>query len=74
MHYAVLFGRSPEGLAIDLKGRWGRDYWDVAGWDGVKWPRPDPAAVRVMQRIAWETVAGHPRTGVPPESRPVGNG
>lgn len=69
VHYAVLFGRPPTGLAIDLKERWGRDFWDAPTWDGKRWPRPDPAAVRVMQEIAWETVAGHPRTGVEPPAR-----
>lgn len=69
VHYAVLFGRSPVGLARDLKGRWGGDYWDARNWDGTKYAAPEPAAVRVMQEIAWETVAGHPRTGVPKAAR-----
>lgn len=65
VHYAVLFGKSPVGLSFDVKDRWGRDYWDHAGWDGKIWKRPDPAAVRIMQEIAWSTVAGHPHTGIP---------
>lgn len=65
VHYAVLFGKSPVGLSFDVKGRWGHDYWDRAGWDGKTWQRPDPRAVRIMQEIAWATVAGHPHTGVP---------
>lgn len=65
VHYAVLFGRSPVGLDRDVKGRWGKDFWDVAGWDGKTWSAPAPEAVRIMQEIAWATVAGHPRTGVP---------
>lgn len=65
LHYAALTGRSPVGLAYDIKDRWGRGYWTVPDWTGKLWPAPDPAAVRKMQEIAWETVAGHPRTGVP---------
>lgn len=65
VHYAVLFGHSPVGLTLDVKGRWGSDYWDKPGWDGKTWNRPDPRAARIMQEIAWQVVAGHPQTGVP---------
>jgi len=65
VHYATLFGRSPEGLPQAVVGRWGQTWWGPSAKSARKWPVPDPEAVRVMQRIAWETVAGHPGTGVP---------
>ncbi len=60
VHYAVLFGKSPEGLPGDVKGRWGASYWNTPNWQGKSWPPPDPGLVRLMQRIAWETVSGNP--------------
>ncbi len=55
LQYAVLFGRSPEGLTVDLKGRWGSEYWGKQLYgNGPIHPRPDPAAVKEMQRIAWQ--------------------
>lgn len=65
VHYATLYGRSPEGLPQAVVSRWGKTWWGVELWDKSRWEVPDPKAVKVMQRIAWETVAGHPLTGVP---------
>lgn len=65
VHYATLYGRSPEGLPQAVVSRWGKTWWGVELWDKSRWEAPDPKAVKVMQRIAWETVAGHPQSGVP---------
>jgi hypothetical protein len=55
LQYAVLFGRSPEGLTVDVKGRWGGEYWGKQLYgNGPIHPRPDAAAVKEMQRIAWQ--------------------
>jgi len=56
VHYAVLFQSSPEGLPVEVKGRWGSSYWDRPNWQKKQWPAPSPDAVRVIQQIAWETV------------------
>lgn len=69
VHFATLFGRSPVGLTADVKDRWGRSYWDTPNWQKKQWAKPDPEAVRIMQEVAWETVAGHPKTGVPASAR-----
>jgi len=65
VHYAALTGKSPVGLPWDIKNRWGQSYWDTPNWQKKQWSPPDPEAARIMQEIAWETVAGHPKTGVP---------
>ena len=55
LQYAVLFGRSPEGLTVDVKGRWGSEYWGKQLYgNGPIHQRPDAAAVKEMQRIAWQ--------------------
>ncbi len=52
-HYAVLYGRSPEGLPRQLTRA-----------DGSAATAPGPEAARLMQRIVWQTVAANPMTGV----------
>jgi hypothetical protein len=56
VHYAVLFNQSPEGLPGEVKGRWGASYWNTPNWQKKQWPAPDPKAIALMQRIAWQTV------------------
>ncbi|MCH2094780.1 MAG: hypothetical protein MK160_06640 [Rhodobacteraceae bacterium] len=52
-HYAVLYHRSPEGLAFDLKRS-----------DGHSAVSPGAEAAQLMQRIVWEIVTSYPKTGV----------
>lgn len=59
VHYAVLFERSPEGLTHDVNDRWGRSYWNTPNWQNKQWPPPEPAAVKLMQKVAWDTVKKH---------------
>ena len=51
--YAVLYGRSPVGLANDLVDAKGETV-----------PMPSADAARRMQEIVWEVVTGYRRTGV----------
>lgn len=57
VHFAVLTGRSPVGLPVNVKDRWGRSYWDTPNWQKKQWPAPKAEAVRKMQELAAE-VAG----------------
>ena len=52
-HYAVLYGRSPEGLPHRLMRE-----------DGTPADAPSEEAARLMQRVVWEVVTGYARTGV----------
>lgn len=55
LQYGVIFGRSPEGLTVDVKGRWGTEYWGKQLYgNGPVHQRPAPEAVKEMQRIAWQ--------------------
>jgi hypothetical protein len=59
VHYAAITGRSPVGLAADIKERWGRGWWTKDGG----WERPTPPSAEVIRRIqeiAWETVRAEP--------------
>ena len=53
-HYAVLYGKSPVGLAHELKHA-----------DGSPATAPSPELARRMQEIVWEVVTTIPETGVP---------
>ncbi|NBE06551.1 hypothetical protein [Paragemmobacter ruber] len=55
VHYAVLYGSSPEGLPHDLL---------LA--DGSPATAPDPEAARLMQDVVWRVVRSLPATGVAP--------
>jgi hypothetical protein len=57
VHFAVLTGRSPVGLPVDVKDRWGRSYWSTPNWQKKQWPTPADGAVRRMQELAAE-IAG----------------
>jgi hypothetical protein len=58
-HYAKLFGRSPQGLPIDIKNRWGVDYWErPLNGAGPTYPKPNAAGMRAMQNIAWQLASG----------------
>jgi hypothetical protein len=58
LHYAMLFGRSPEGLPLDIKNRWGVNYWERAFNGGpTTYAKPNPAGIAAMQRIAWQLVS-----------------
>lgn len=59
-HYAVLYQQSPEGLPATLPGA-----------DGALKGAPSPEAALALQRLAWETVAADPRTGIAPALRPA---
>jgi hypothetical protein len=52
-HFAVLYGRSPEGLPRALRRA-----------DGSPAVAPSPAAAAAMQRLVWDVVRGYPATGV----------
>jgi len=53
VHYAVLYQRSPEGLAHELlKG------------DGTPAQAPSASAAATLQRITWQVVSANPRTGI----------
>lgn len=70
VHFAVLTGRSPVGLPVDVKDRWGRSYWDTPNWQKKQWPAPKAEAVRKMQELAAE-VAGV-RDAAPKEGTKAG--
>jgi hypothetical protein len=53
-HYAVLFGKSPEGLPLEIKNRWGVDYWGKPFNGGRTYSKPDAEGIRAMQRLAWQ--------------------
>lgn len=53
-HYAVIYGKSPEGLPHALKLH-----------TGAPAQAPSAEAAAVMQRIVWEVVTSYARTGVP---------
>lgn len=57
LHYAMLYGRNPERLPIEIKNRWGVNYWDHPLNGGRSYPKPDPAGLREMQRIAWQVIS-----------------
>lgn len=52
-HYAVIYGRSPEGLAARLPKE-----------DGTLAGAPSDAAARAMQKIIWRVVMHYPPSGV----------
>lgn len=52
VHYATIYGRSPEGLPRALKNQWGEEY-----------DRPSPALAAKMQAIAWDVVRDFAQTG-----------
>lgn len=52
-HYAVIYGRSPVGLAHLLRRA-----------DGTLATAPGETAARLMQEIVWEVVTGYRRSGV----------
>lgn len=53
VHYAVLYGSSPEGLPVNLKRA-----------DGSDADAPDPGLARLMQETAWRIARSTPLTGV----------
>lgn len=53
VHYATLYGSSPEGLPFALLRA-----------DGTLADAPAPETARLMQEIAWQVVRDHPLTGV----------
>ena len=53
VHYAVLYGSSPEGLPHQLLRA-----------DGTPATAPDPETARLMQEVAWRVVRSIPATGV----------
>ena len=53
VHYAVLYGSSPEGRATRLKRA-----------DGTEAMAPEPELARLMQDIAWRIARSTPLTGV----------
>jgi hypothetical protein len=53
VHFAVIYGRSPEGLPHALTRA-----------DGSAATAPGPEAALRMQRLAWDVVRGYPATGV----------
>lgn len=59
-HYAVIYGRSPEGLPARLPKE-----------DGTPAGAPSEAAARAMQAIVWRVVTGYPPSGV--AQRPDGD-
>jgi hypothetical protein len=59
VHYAAITGRSPVGLAADIKERWGRGWWTKdSGWERAT--APSAEVIRRVQEIAWETVRAEP--------------
>lgn len=52
-HYAVIYGRTPEGLPQN-----------VPGADGKPKGAPSPEAARAMQEVVWRVVTSYPLTGV----------
>lgn len=58
LHYAVMYGRSPEGLTVDLKDRWNRPYWGRPFYNGKTYTRPNEAGVKEMQKLAWQVATG----------------
>lgn len=58
VHYAVLTGRSPEGLPMQIADRWGGSYWNRKNWQQKEWAPPSAKAIAAMQRIAWQVVRG----------------
>jgi len=59
VHYAVLYGDSPEGLPFTL----------LRG-DGTPALAPDPETARLMQDVAWRVVRASPLTGVAAATTP----
>lgn len=58
LHYAMLTGKSPVGLPVEVKDRWGRSYWHTPNWEKKSWKAPEAGAVRKMQEIAWDVAQG----------------
>ncbi|TDK42131.1 hypothetical protein [Antarcticimicrobium luteum] len=54
-HYAVLYGRNPQGLPRQLVRA-----------DGTAATAPGADSARLMQRIVWQVVTTYPKTGVAP--------
>ncbi len=52
-HYAVLYGRDPQGLPYQLNRA-----------DGSAAQAPDEETARLMQKIVWDVVSTYPKTGV----------
>ena len=52
-HYAVLYHRSPEGMAHALNRA-----------DGTPAQAPSPEVAALMQRVVWDVVRRFPETGV----------
>ena len=61
-HCAVLTGRSPVGLPIDIKDIWGGSYWDTKFWDGKTYPRPKEATIKAVQEIAAKALSTTEKT------------
>lgn len=57
-HYAVIYGKSPVGLPLPGEFQRNQEY-------------ANERLNRLLQELAWETVAGNPLTGVKSEARPV---
>jgi hypothetical protein len=54
VQYGCLFGRSPEGITVDLKNRWAVEYWGKKHYFPRAFDRPNAEAVKKMQKIAWK--------------------
>jgi hypothetical protein len=55
LHYAMLYGRNPEGLPVEIKNRWGVNYWEHPFNGGDRsYAKPNAAGMREMQRLAWK--------------------
>jgi hypothetical protein len=58
LHYAIHFGKNPEGLPSDIKNRWETPYWNHRFYTGQTYAPPSAESIRAMQRIAWQVASG----------------
>lgn len=52
LHFRAIFGESPVGKPYEIRGRWGKPYWDERDWAGKLWPKPKAETVRAVQEVA----------------------
>jgi hypothetical protein len=64
VHYATIYGESPVGLTSQVTDRWGRNIWKDKRFDKAVTPEPSQATLKAMAKVAWDTVATEPLSGL----------
>ncbi len=60
VHTAVLTGRSPLTMPVDMKDVWGGPVWDRRHWDGRTYPKPRPETVKALREVVARALAAIP--------------